>query len=267
MKFPGMDPYLEDPRLWTGVHASMIVYVRNFLQPQLRPRYVAAIEERVYLEGTGQQRVPDVWVQKRKKGQSSVAVLEADTPVVVKVSDLEVHETYLTILDRYAENKVVTVIELVSPANKSDGPGRDSYLDKQHEVLGCKVHLVEIDLLRAGDHVVACPEWMARRQGEYQYLACVNRAKGLRNEFHLYLRTLPQPLPRVRVPLAGTDADVSLDVQAVFEQTYEDGAYAERIDYKKPCQPPLAAADQAWVRKILKNGSGNGAARPSKRRK
>src|ERR1700678_1548030 len=51
MLFPGMDPYLEDPQLWTGVHTSLIVYIRDFLQPLLRPRYVAAIEERVYLEG------------------------------------------------------------------------------------------------------------------------------------------------------------------------------------------------------------------------
>jgi hypothetical protein len=27
MVFPGMDPYLEDPILWTGVHASLVVKV------------------------------------------------------------------------------------------------------------------------------------------------------------------------------------------------------------------------------------------------
>jgi hypothetical protein len=31
MLFPGMDPYLEDPHLWTGVHTSLIVYIRDFL--------------------------------------------------------------------------------------------------------------------------------------------------------------------------------------------------------------------------------------------
>src|SRR5436309_1604583 len=35
MIFPGMDPYLEDAVLWTGVHASLVVYIRNYLQPLL----------------------------------------------------------------------------------------------------------------------------------------------------------------------------------------------------------------------------------------
>ena len=50
MIFPGMDPYLESPLLWPGVHTSLIVYFRDQLQPLLRPRYLATIEERVYLE-------------------------------------------------------------------------------------------------------------------------------------------------------------------------------------------------------------------------
>lgn len=89
MLFPGMDPYLEDPQLWTGVHTALIVYIRDFLQPLLRPRYVAAIEERVYLEGPEHEKIPDVWIRRRKRaGNGAVAVLEADTPVVVKVPQL-----------------------------------------------------------------------------------------------------------------------------------------------------------------------------------
>ena len=64
--FPGMDPYLEDATLWTGIHASTIVYIRNYLQPLLQPRYIAAVEERVYLEGPDTQRIPDVWVTRKK---------------------------------------------------------------------------------------------------------------------------------------------------------------------------------------------------------
>jgi hypothetical protein len=37
--FPGMDPYLEDPARWPDVHHSLITYIRNALQPQVRPRY------------------------------------------------------------------------------------------------------------------------------------------------------------------------------------------------------------------------------------
>jgi hypothetical protein len=29
MIFPGMDPYLEDPRIWPGVHSPFIVYLAD----------------------------------------------------------------------------------------------------------------------------------------------------------------------------------------------------------------------------------------------
>jgi Protein of unknown function (DUF4058) len=202
MIFPGMDPYLEHPRLWTGVHARFIVYVCDFLQPLLRPRYIAAIEERVYLHGFEAERSPDVSIRRHKqKTKGAVAILEADEPVVVRVPNEEVHETYVTILDTCAEQKLVTVIEAVSPTNKYAGPGRESYRTKQQQGLQSKAHLVEIDLLRTGPHVLAVAEWAAKVHGTYHYLTCVNRAKGERDEFDLYPRTLSQPLPRVRIPL------------------------------------------------------------------
>ena len=61
--FPGKDPYLEHPVLWEGVHARLMVAIANQLQPKLDPRYVASIEERVFIEGP-QRRMPDVRIQK-----------------------------------------------------------------------------------------------------------------------------------------------------------------------------------------------------------
>ncbi|HID51529.1 MAG TPA: DUF4058 family protein, partial [Anaerolineae bacterium] len=43
--FPGMDPYLEDRAIWPDVHATLITYIREVLQPQLRPKYIARIGE------------------------------------------------------------------------------------------------------------------------------------------------------------------------------------------------------------------------------
>jgi hypothetical protein len=34
--FPGMDPYLEDPQIWPGVHSALVVYIRDQLQPTFR---------------------------------------------------------------------------------------------------------------------------------------------------------------------------------------------------------------------------------------
>lgn len=251
MVFPGMDPYLEHPVLWSGVHASLIVYMRDQLQPLLRPRYIAAIEERVFVEAQRPDKVPDVWIAKGKKQNGMVAVLDADTPLRVQVPALTLHEAYLTILDRQSGQNLVTVIEVVSPTNKYAGPGRDSYLNKQQEILASKTHLVEIDLLRTGPHVLAVAEWMARGQAVYHYLACVNRAEGERDRFELYPRTLQQRLPRIAIPLADSDPDVVLDVQAALEKTYEMACYADRLEYSAPCVPPLSRKDQTWANQLL----------------
>jgi hypothetical protein len=263
MIFPGMDPYLENPQLWPGVHTSLIVYLRDQLQPRIRPRYLAVIEERVYLEGPDRQIIPDVRLQQQRPqaAAASVALAECDAPVRVRVSTQEVHEAFVAILDRHAGQRVVTVIEVVSPTNKYAGPGRVSYVEKQGEVLGGPVHLVEIDLLRGGPHVLAVPERTARAEADYDYLVSVNRAVERRDLFELYPRRLRERLPRVRVPLAGDDPDVPLDLQALIAQVYEAGGYADRIDYDRPCVPALPVADLAWATGLFAAArrGGNGA--------
>src|SRR4051794_20702996 len=63
-RFPGMDPWLEAPSRWTGVHATLIAIFRELLTVQIRPRYFADIESRIYVldEDDPAQRViiPDL---------------------------------------------------------------------------------------------------------------------------------------------------------------------------------------------------------------
>ena len=146
---------------------------------------------------------------------------------------------------------MVTVIEIVSPANKVSGPGRDSYLSKQQEILCSQAHLVEIDLLRAGPHVLAVPPSLLEGRKSFDYLVCVNRAMPPRLDYELYPHRLREPLPRFGIPLADEDADVALDLQAVVAQVYDVGAYRQRIDYSRSCQPLLSSDDQAWANELI----------------
>ncbi|MCI0462872.1 MAG: DUF4058 family protein [Gemmataceae bacterium] len=246
--FPGMDPYLEHPALWEGVHSRLIHCIANQLQPHLVPRYVASIEERVYLEETPQQRIPDVWLQKRRDSGGGVAVAERRTaaPVILEVAELEVPQHYITILDRYRDFKVVTVIELISPSNKESGSGRDAYLAKQREILASESHLVEIDLLRRGPRVSTARPAFLRDLGDFDYLGCVNRWPQ-RKRFELYPLRLRNPLELIAIPLASPDPDVTLDLQAALEQAYWDGRYMLRVRYDDPCHPPLGSEDQQWA--------------------
>lgn len=257
MIFPGMDPYLEHPQLWTGMHSRLIVYLADQMGPLLLPRYVASVEERVFIEEPPRRIVPDVWIRESRaypleaESSSAVAVAEADAAVMVEDAEGEVHESYLEILDLHSGQKVVTVIEVVSPSNKFGGPGRDSYVNKQTDVRSSTANLVEIDLLRIGHHVLAVPQWAIRASRPYDYLVSVNRANP-RKRFEAYPTLLRQRLPRIRVPLAEGDPDVTLDVQAAVERVYDAGGYRARIDYEKPCEPPLAEADQKWAGELAR---------------
>ena len=182
----------------------------------------------------------------------AAAVLDADAPVEVRVPELEIAETYLQIIDLQMNQRVVTVVEVVSPTNKYSGPGRDSYLAKQSEVRRSDAHLVEIDLLRKGPHVVAVPERVVRGLAVYDYLICVNRAEGNRADFQLYPRSLRQTLPRFRCPLTAGDNDVVVNLQAVLERTYEFGGYQDLLHYEQPCIPPLSVEDQTWADSLIR---------------
>jgi hypothetical protein len=261
-----MDPYLEDPALWGGVHQGLITYARELLQGPLRARgYYADIGERVIVV-TAQDRpiVPDVTIPHRPSPQpesseagapaaaTAVAVIEADTPVELEAWTYEERQPFVEVFTR--EGQLVTVIELLSPSNKRPGAGRNQYLRKQNEVLESAVNLVEIDLLREGLHTVAVPEELVRESpqiGNWSYLVSVNRASR-RERFQVYPVSLRSRLPRIRIPLKSEDADAVLDLQAAFERAYESGPYPDRVNYAADPAAPLAPDDAKWAGEQLR---------------
>ena len=262
--FPGMDPYLEAPNIWPDVHLEMIRDIRTALNPRLLPDYAVRVETRVYVshEDDLARRTfaPDVTVEMpsklKRSGKVKVAAgLSIDEPLIIPyVVDPTIEEAYLEIKHRKT-NVLVTVIEVLSPTNKLPGAGRDAYLTKQKDVWNSTVHLVEIDLLRGGEHTVLVPEWMVRDRRDYDYLVSVNRATNVRRRYETYPRSLRERLPRIGIPLAEGDRDVVLDVQAVVAQTYDAGSYQARLHYDQPCIPPLREADQAWANDLIRTAT------------
>ncbi len=79
--FPGMDPYLEDPFIWQGVHNTLITYIAAALNAVLPPDYVADTGVRCLIERQMSAIIPDVIVQEERalvllERSGSVAVLE-----------------------------------------------------------------------------------------------------------------------------------------------------------------------------------------------
>ena len=57
--FPGMDPYLEHPAVFPGLHNRLIVVLSELLQAALPAPYYAEIGERVWVEVSQRFIEPD----------------------------------------------------------------------------------------------------------------------------------------------------------------------------------------------------------------
>lgn len=258
--FPGMDPYLEHPARWPGVHAGLIPAMQAALNASLPPAYVADLGERLYVVAPERSIYPDLAVVERLPPERTLqtrgggtAVLEASDPVwVFSALPEERREPYIQIVMTGNEEQIVTVIELLSPSNKAAGsPGRPLYLTKQEEILRSPIHLLEIDLLRQGEHTVAPPRESLLQRGDWTYLVSLRRASP-KPQFEVWPIQLRQRLPRVRVPLSGEDPDVVLDLQACFNRRYDEAASARRLNYQGDPVPPLEPDDAEWADRLLR---------------
>ena len=117
--------------------------------------------------------------------------------------------------------------------------------------MGSAAHLIEIDLLRGGEHTVAASRHQLARRGLYDSLVCLSRG-GRRFRFEVWARTIRDRQPRFAVPLRGDDPDVVLDLQPLLDRCYDAGAHARRIDYATDPVPPLTRADAEWVDILLR---------------
>ncbi len=253
--FPGMDPYLE--QFWPDVHARLILYACDQLEEQLPNSLIARVEERVVLELESFEPrpvYPDVKITERRGHgtadgavASSVAVIE---PVIVEYEGEPATETYINILEAGPGQRLVTVIEILSLANKLPGEGQRLYRQKQRELRDAGVSLVEIDLLRRGERVLSLAPSRIPRRVRTTYQVCARRGWFSRR-FEVYPVPLRKPLPAIRIPLREKDKDVRLDLQALLGQAYRKGRYHLTIDYSEPPDPPLTGADARWARALV----------------
>jgi hypothetical protein len=172
-------------------------------------------------------------------------------PMIVHFEDSEpLRQGFIEIIDIKSGRRVVTVIEIVSPSNKARGPGRELYLKNQRELREGNVSSVEIDLLGAGNHILAAPLERIPCGQRAPYAACVRRGwKLLQVEYdRLPLR---ERLPAIAIPLRQTDRDVAIDLQALIDRCYEEAAYDD-IDYGEHPDPPLTPTDAQWADALLR---------------
>src|SRR5215471_17594786 len=103
--FPGMDPYLEAPTLWPLFHHQMIVGLAEVLQPSLADRYRLQFGTRVYA---------------------------TELPLFTSVIREEHHETFGEVRQR-SNGRLITLLELISPTNRTTTLGREEYIARRED--------------------------------------------------------------------------------------------------------------------------------------
>ena len=244
--FPGMDPYLEDPSIWRGIHTRLLAAISDDLAARLAPSYFVAVEERVYIATsddlvTYPPVVPDVFLVTGRGRSTLPSAGPITTPTLIEpLVEEEIHDRYLEIRDTRSR-AVVTTIEVLSPTNKASGTrGREAFMRKRQAVMESQTHWIEIDLLRWGDRP-------AEVRGRSAYYALLRRGEG-RAPYAAWLTGLRESLPTIAVPLRPPFPDQPLNLQELLSTVYRRGYYADTIDYDAPVPaPPLSADDARWA--------------------
>jgi len=250
--FPGMNPYLEHPTLWSGIHHRLITAIANDLAPKLRPKYIAAIEERVY-ELSGETSVlvgvPDVSIQRSTavfpEQEANLAIADRNAIEVTLPQTETLIEGYLEI--RLVETgEVITAIEVLSLKNKQSNVGRIQYEAKRQKILQSQTHFVEIDLLCQGQ-----PMPILERDLDSDYRILVSRSQT-RPKAELYPFKLPERIPPFPLPLQESDPEAIVDLQPLLHQVYEEGSYDLRLNYDRPPIPNVSRSIANWLEDLLR---------------
>jgi Protein of unknown function (DUF4058) len=259
--FPGMDPFLEDAEFFPDLHDSLIVHLKESIQAKLPAKYYAITGNRIWLDVARPPVGPDVRIHEKNNGEestsgggTSVLTKPLANPVLITIPKDEFRETFV---DIYAVQehgrRLVTSIEVLSPTNKAPRErGHKLFRRKQRELLRNKVHLVEIDLLRAGKHSTTAPlRYVRAKTGAFDYHVCVHRSDRA-EDFFIYPVQLADPLPSIAIPLDSGDADVEISLQGLFAAIYDSARYAKMLNYHRPIPPPALIPEKVeWIMKLL----------------
>lgn len=261
--FPGMDPWLEAPGLFPSVHSQLINRILEALNAVLPQQYIATTNRLVAVDPES-NREPDVSTfgpDDRPGGFiSGEPFAEAGMVAVLSERVLEPWEQpYLEIVSDEGD-RLVTALEVLSPANKTAGDaGRTAYQQKHEEFRLGNVNVVEIDLLRGGTHTTAAPLAQLRRVlPGFDYHICTTVVGRPLRHFIKPFR-MSDPLPPLVVPLDPGVTPVRIELQPLFDRLYDVGRYAQWARYasRRP-DPPLTLEQQAWADALLAGRSGPG---------
>ncbi len=217
--FPGMDPFLEEEKLWPVFHHHLISCLYQTVLPGLVDRYRARVGHRRY-----------------------VTEMALFTSVI-----REEHEEEFIEIRQRGDGRLITLIEVLSPANKTTSEGRRLYMAIRDVCRDARCNLVEIVLVLQGQSL---HDYSRDGLPEWDYAVTVTRAtQPERHE--IYTSTMQKRLPRFRLPLASDDRDTVLDLQATFTRCFDQGDFASLIDYSRDPVTRVNEDHRRWLQEYL----------------
>jgi hypothetical protein len=248
-----MDPYLE--KHWPDVHARLGIYACDALRRQMPAGLIVRVEEYMSVVDDEQERLMAADVRIHELGnphssddygqqsKSGVAVAE---PLIIEVEIEPATSRTVLVLDTRSNNRVVTAIEFLSPANKIGKAALERYADRRARLIAGGAHFVEIDLVRRGGHPMLVDPAKLSPDYAWPYWVCVVR-RTERFQAELYQATYRRPLPAIKIPLRPADPDAILELQPLIDRAYVEGQYDQTIDYRVDPEGPFEGDDLSWI--------------------
>jgi len=217
--FPGMDPFLEEDKLWPVFQHHFVASLFQILLPNLIDRYRARVGQRCYV---------------------------TEMPLFTSIIREQHSEEFIEVRQR-SDNRLVTLVDVVSPTNKLKTEGRAAYLERRRDARMQNASIVEIDLVMQGEPMLdysrdGLPEW--------DYAITVTRC-AQPERYEIYTSTLQKRLPRFKLPLAADDRDTVVDLQAAFARCYDQSGLGAQVDYQKPPTCVTEEEDRRWLHDLL----------------
>ncbi|MDX1991435.1 MAG: DUF4058 family protein [bacterium] len=226
-----IDLWSETGRYFKTIHTEMIgLLIEKIDRPLLQLGYVAIRESSIQI---AEGREPDVQVwlggrQAEKPAAWDYELAAAESLAATGVLVQDAPDLEALYIREQNTGELVTVLEIVSPGNKSDMHEIASYQARRSRLfLEWGVHLVEMDLTRSVKRLTqnSVTRW-------YPYHVAVFLADATLRVIGV---ELDQPLPRVALPLRGEV--IAVELQEIYERAYrkaktawriqQDGAYGE----------------------------------------
>ena len=230
--FPGrIDPWAEDARYFHQMHGSIIHELQWQLQQELHPQgYLVGKEATIQVLGG---RRPDVMVEggdpaipppTRTAYDNLATALAVEAGAVVLVADdIELDAIHIIAADT---GQLVTVIEIISPGNKTHPDKMARYLEQRGQLFVDRgVNVVEIDATRSYKRLVDHP--LLVEHSAY-HTAIHLPDEGVR----AVTSNFEEALKPFALPLRGNDG-VRVEPHAAYERAHHAGPIAGFIQKER----------------------------------